>query len=157
MNNYKQFKGRKIDFSKPVKVYKNLNNGLFSVVQGGVVVAHVDTITLKAVSFKVSEVGRQRVIATKQKNVHAYVVGEVVTVNEKQPKNIGTHPPSRIMYNPYKFSYFYGEVTEYDLRKGRQANSVEKAKLEKFEVLHISKSGMIKTHIKTGQQGDKAA
>lgn len=154
MKNYKQFKGREIDFSKPVKVYKNLNNGMFSVVQGNIVVAHVDSITLKSVSFKVSETGRQRVIATKQKNVHAYVVGEVVAVNEQQPKSIGTHTPSRITYNPYKFSYFYDEVTECNFKKGRQANSVKKAKLEKFEVLHISKAGMVKT---TSKQGDKAA
>lgn len=157
MNNYKQFKGREIDFSKPVKVYKNLNNGMFSVAQGGVVVAHVDAITLKAVSFKVSEVGRQRVIATKQKNVHAYVVGEVVAVNEQQPKSIGTHPPSIIMYNPYKAGYFYSEVTEYDLRKGGRVNSMEKAELEDSEVLHINKAGMIKTYIKAVHQGNKAA
>ena len=76
---------------------------MFSAVQGNIVVAHVDTINLKSVSFKVSETGRQRVIATKQKNVHAYVVGEVVAVNEQQPKSIGTHIPSRITYNPFDF------------------------------------------------------
>lgn len=157
MNNYKQYKGRQIDFSKPVKVYRNLNNGLFSVVQGNIVVAHVDSITLTDVSFKVSEAGRQRVITTKQKNVHAYVVGKVVAVNDLQLKNIDNNTPSRIRYNPYKFGYFYSEVTEYDSREGRQVISVEKAKLGDCEALRINKSGMLKTHIKTLQQGNKAA
>ena len=64
---YKAYKGRELDLTKPVKVYKNLHNGMFSVQQAGKVVAHVDTIDLVDVTFKVSESGRQRVLAERKR------------------------------------------------------------------------------------------
>lgn len=101
--NYLSYKGRKIDFNKPVMIYKNLHNGLFSVKQGGLVVAHLDSVLLVNVSFKVNESGRERVIREKKKNVHAFIVGYIVSVN---------HTPASLLkraitYNPYKFNYFY--------------------------------------------------
>ena len=101
--NYQSYKGRSIDYSKPVMIYKNLHNGLFSVKQGGLVVAHIDSVLLANVSFKVNESGRNRVIKEKKKNVHAFIVGYILNVN---------HTPASLLkrsitYNPYKFNYFY--------------------------------------------------
>lgn len=42
-----------------VKVYRNLRNGLFSVQVGGRVVAHLATVQLSGVSFRVSESARR--------------------------------------------------------------------------------------------------
>ena len=105
---YKSYKGRKLDLTKPVKIYKNLHNGLFSIKQSGVIVGHIDKICLTDVKFKVSEAGRQRVIKEKQKNVHAFVVG-VVKVFSPLTK---TNASRVISYNPYKFSYFYFKDNE---------------------------------------------
>jgi hypothetical protein len=58
-----------------VKVYRNLQNGLFSVQFGGLVVAHLATVQLTGVVFKVTETARQRVLAQRQRNVHAYAIG----------------------------------------------------------------------------------
>ena len=102
---YKAYKGREIDLTKPVKVYKNLHNGMFSVQQDGKVVAHVDTIDLKDVTFKVSEAGRQRVLAERKKNVHAFVVGLVVDVNAFTTVDIQRRGV-RVSYNPYKSGKF---------------------------------------------------
>lgn len=101
--NYQTYKDRKIDFNKPVMIYKNLHNGLFSVKQGGLVVAHIESVLLASVSFKVNESGRNRVIREQKKNVHAFIVGYILNVN---------HTPASLLkrvitYNPYKYNYFY--------------------------------------------------
>lgn len=90
-----------IDYSKPVKVYRNLRNGLWSVQQGGLVVAHTSRIVLWDVSYKVSEAGRLRVLRDKQKNVHAFVVGKIV-------ENLATpvYYTCEVTYNPYNSGSF---------------------------------------------------
>ena len=102
---YKAYKGREIDLTKPVKVYKNLHNGMFSVQQDGKVVAHVSTIDLVDVTFKVSEAGRQRVLTERKKNVHAFVVGLVVDVNAVTTADTQCRGV-RVSYNPYKSGKF---------------------------------------------------
>ena len=63
----------KIDYSKPVKVYKNLHKDCWSIQQNGLVKAHSDEINLFDCKFLVNEKDRQRVIKTNRKNVHAFV------------------------------------------------------------------------------------
>lgn len=105
---YKGFRGRSIDQSEPVMVYKNLHNGKLSIRQGKYVVAHVDNVLLTDVSFVVREAGRQRVIAEGRKNVHAFVKGMVVATNT------GDHDTTdrKVSYNPYKHGYFYEVGTQ---------------------------------------------
>lgn len=102
MLKYKSFKGRKIDPSQKVMVYKNLHNGLFSIRQNRLVVAHVHSVILNDVSFKISESGRKRVITEKKKNVHAFIVGFIEAVNSCRI----TGGKVAITYNPYKFKSF---------------------------------------------------
>ncbi|AMJ64025.1 hypothetical protein [Hymenobacter sp. PAMC 26628] len=83
-----------------VKVYRNLKNGLFSVQFGGLVVAHLATVQLRGVHFKVSEPARQRVLAQRQRNVHAYAIGTFTRA--AQPT--ATEP---ISYNPYQAGHFF--------------------------------------------------
>lgn len=83
-----------------VKVYRNLKNGLFSVQYGGLVVAHLDTVQLTSVVFKVTETARQRVLSSKQKNVHAYAIGLFTSAAQVE----ATEP---ITYDPYRAGYFF--------------------------------------------------
>ena len=83
-----------------VKVYRNLKNGLFSVQFGGLIVAHLATVQLCDVSFKVTESGRQRVLAQRQKNVHAYATGTFITA--AQPT-----ATEAISYDPYHAGHFF--------------------------------------------------
>ena len=83
-----------------VKVYRNLKNGLFSVQFGGLVVAHLATVQLVGVTFKVTETARQRVLTQRQKNVHAYAIGTFSSA--QQPS--ATEP---ISYNPYHAGHFF--------------------------------------------------
>ena len=103
---YQSYKNRTIDFNKKVKIYKNLHNGLFSVMQNSLVVAHVESFLLNNVVFKVNESGRQRVIKEKKKNVHAFITGILKSVNEEHAL-IFKGQLSPITYNPYKASNFY--------------------------------------------------
>ena len=108
MLDYQSYKGRLINVNKKVMVYKNLHNGMFSVKQGGLVVAHVDSIMLSPAVFNVNQAGRQRVLIEKKKNVHAYVIGYVEGVNIDV--EVGGMIP--VSYNPYKFKHFYIKSTE---------------------------------------------
>lgn len=104
---YKAFKGRSIDFSQTVEIYKNLHNGLWSVRQNGLIVAHVESFVLKQVFFKVSESGRQRVIAEQRKNVHAFICGllDPEKINflgeDKKAFHADLMKQSKLSYNPY--------------------------------------------------------
>lgn len=90
-----------IDESKPVRVYRNLHTGLWSVKQG-VVKFHTSFISLRNVQFCVNEKNRQKVLRERRKNVHAYVQGYLsgdgVIVRAKP-----------IHYNPYKYDSFMSE------------------------------------------------
>lgn len=106
-NRIKPFKNRKIDLSKPVLVYRNLNcKGVsYSVKQGNLVVAHTDCLTLQNIEFRVSEKGKARVKREKRKNVHAfikgYVVKRVMDYTASEMDKMPNCPYTKITYNPY--------------------------------------------------------
>lgn len=79
----KPYKRRTIHRDEDVWVYRNLmrTDGVwYSVMQRSLVVAHATDVALVDCRFVVREGGRQRVVATGVKNVHAYVVGRLLTV-----------------------------------------------------------------------------
>jgi len=87
-----------------VRVYRNLYRNCYSVQdyvkgRGWRVSAHVRTLELSEVEFKVNENGRQKVLRDKAKNVHAYVIG---TLGISIPLTNG----KRVTYNPYKYTSF---------------------------------------------------
>ena len=89
---------------KRVAVYLHSRKQCFSVQYKGRVVAHVDEIALEGVEFRVSQAGRNRVLRTGQKNVHAKVWGTVV-----KPRSAVLKP---IYYNPYKTESFVVRKTQ---------------------------------------------
>lgn len=56
-------------------IYWNSHKGLFSVREKGKVIGHAERVLIDEPQFVVSEAGRQRVLASGQKNVHAFVRG----------------------------------------------------------------------------------
>jgi len=101
----------------PVRVYWNLHSRCWSVQtktrQPGTrrhiwrVAGHADILTLTNVTFRVYERGRQRVISTGVKNVHAYALG---TFQEAKLPDGGlwdVNPLLSITYNPARFGYFH--------------------------------------------------
>lgn len=71
----------------------------------GKVIAYVDSIALDSVKFKVSQKGRERLLAKNRKNVHAFICGTWVE-NAQAATNI------EVTYNPYKYSSFVRKLDE---------------------------------------------
>lgn len=89
-----------------VFVYYNLHRHTFSIkaLEGdrkGRVIAYSNFVTLTNASPKVSEAGRQRVLREGRKNVHAGIVGTLVTLGDQ-----GRLDGQAITYNPYKYNTF---------------------------------------------------
>ena len=97
---YNSYKGRAIDPSKKVRIYRNLNNGKVSIKQGGLVIGHADKAFVQDATFIVSEAGRKRVLLEKRKSVHAYVEGYWES-NFAIPLN-----GQSVWYNPYHTDLF---------------------------------------------------
>lgn len=93
-----------------VFVYFNLHKKVWSVkaLEGerkGRVIQHAVELKLRDVTFKVSEAGRQRVLAEKRKNVHAGVVGYIAD----DISEFTMH--QQVSYNPYKAGHFYNKAS----------------------------------------------
>jgi len=95
-----------------VFVYFNLIKKLWSVrsMETRRVLGYADTLVLRDGTFRVSEAGRQRVLESRRKNVHAGVVGELQAVHAAQVEPLkqaqGLTVEERISYNPYKAGVF---------------------------------------------------
>ena len=93
-----------------VAVYFNLHKNIFSVQSRekesyGRVIDHVESVVLEAPKFVVRQAGRKKVIEDKQKNVHAFVVGNIA-------EGVETSSLEEIVtYNPYKYTSFVKEDT----------------------------------------------
>jgi len=89
---------------KPCRLYRNLHTGLWSVKQDRVAF-HTRLIYLKNVKFLVNERLRQKVIATRSKNVHAFVQGYMCPPINFYEVGCGGMGQA-VWYNPYKVSHF---------------------------------------------------
>jgi hypothetical protein len=101
----------KINYNKPVWVYRNLKYGrnakrLYSVRQGGRVVQRRNRVLLTDCRFVVHEKGRQRVLLTGHKNVHAFVVGHIAVKGAMGIDERGPDLPIRVAYNPHNDESF---------------------------------------------------
>jgi hypothetical protein len=101
------YKNRQIDYTQTVLVYRNLNQDCYYIVQKGKVVAHAKKLILADVTFKVRESGRQKVLKTKRKNVHAFAKGLLVESAMGITSEDFRILRARILYNPYKYGCFY--------------------------------------------------
>lgn len=97
-----------------VKVYRNLTKKCWSIQHRGLVIAHANTVELANVTFKVSQSGRDRCLREHRKNVHAFVVGDLIGCGATPRKDI---PLMEVTYDPYKASNF---VSVKPLFKGRE-------------------------------------
>lgn len=86
--------------ARVVNVYFNLNRRCWSVRQGGLVVGHAESISLRDVTWRVQASGRERVRREGKKNVHAYASGRVTDLVVFD----GSQLPVR--YNPYDLETF---------------------------------------------------
>lgn len=112
---------RERDFSaKRHFIYRNLNDACWSVraVDGrfaGLVVAHADSIALYDAEFRVNLRGRDRVLATRRKNVHAGVTGILAPDHDWLPM-ADEYLDTETRYDPYKCGVFTAGDTFWPVR-----------------------------------------
>lgn len=90
-----------------VMVYYNLNKHTFSVTHNSKVIMYADYVKLKDVEFRVRQGGKEKVRSEKRKNVHAFVIGELLEYSIFPSKDIPTPSSNEIItYDPYKYDSF---------------------------------------------------
>lgn len=79
INNIEPFKERVLDASKPIEVYRCLNKRghVYSVRQNQQVIGHATCLNIENVSFVVNRGGKKRAIQSGQRNVHAFIRGNL--------------------------------------------------------------------------------
>lgn len=88
-------------------VYYNLNKHTFSVTHNSKVIMYADYVKLKNVEFRVRQGGKEKVRSEKRKNVHAFVIGELLEYFEYPSKDIPTSSSNEVItYDPYKYDSF---------------------------------------------------
>ena len=105
-NEEKNFIGKK------VMVYYNLHKSTFSIQYKSKVILHADYVKLNDVEFRVRPGGNEKVGREKKKNVHAFVIGDLVDYCEYPCGDIPNEPNSNIVtYDPYKYKSFVNKST----------------------------------------------
>lgn len=98
---------------KRVMVYYNLHKHTFSVQYQGKVMLYADYVKLKNVEFRVRDGGKEKVRKEMRKNVHAFVIGDLVEFCEFPCENIPPETNEKVItYNPYKYDSFVNKETE---------------------------------------------
>lgn len=108
-----------------VMVYYNLNKHTFSVQKHGIVVLHADFVKLRNVEFRVRQGGKENVRKQKSKNVHAFVIGELVDFCMYPCDNIPVEPDTDIVtYNPYLYDSFVNKETEFPIFNATEVDMI---------------------------------
>lgn len=94
-----------------VKVYRNLNNGLYSVQatagpNKGRVLGYAASIGISDVELKVGEKARQTVLKKGVRHVHAYCCGRYLGSAEKPPKMV-IDAAIKVAYQPFVSPRFF--------------------------------------------------
>ena len=80
----------------------------------------MESAILKNVEFKVSRAGRERVLVEGRKNVHAYIIGDLI----EDAGTEGYTEGCQITYNPYKYTSFVAKSTELPVHKANRLSIV---------------------------------
>ncbi|WP_052712074.1 hypothetical protein [Domibacillus indicus] len=94
---------KKLQLNQRVQVYRNVRKEVFSVLDGKTrrLIAHSEALVLANVEFKVSRAGQAQVRREKQKNVHAYVIGDYAGQEGGSLEHY-----ELVYYNPYTTETF---------------------------------------------------
>ena len=124
---------------KRVMVYYNLHKHTFSVTYKGIVVLHADYVKLSDVEFRVRQGGKDKVRDEMRKNVHAFVIGDLVDYCEYPCEEMPSEPNNNVItYNPYKYDSFVRKDTEEPIYKANEVDMIN-SKDKVFFISEITK------------------
>jgi len=96
-----------------VMVYYNLHKKTFSVQYKGRIILYADYVKLGNVEFRVREGGKEKVRQEMRKNVHAFVIGDLLDYCQYPCENMPPETNDKVItYNPYKYDSFVKKDTE---------------------------------------------
>jgi hypothetical protein len=101
-----------------VRVYWNLHKKVWSIQHKGKVIARLSVLYLRNCNFTVQPGGRARVLREKQKNIHAFVDGEI---DDRVFGGVDVGDMLRygnmvsVTYNPYKYDTFVVRDSETEI------------------------------------------
>ena len=108
-----------------VMVYYNLHKHTFSVQKNGSVVMHADFVKLEDVEFRVRQGGKEKVRKEKSKNVHAFVIGNLVDFCQYPCDEIPEEPTGNVVtYNPYKYDTFVYRDSEEPIINAKEVDLI---------------------------------
>ena len=117
--NEKDLKGKK------VMVHYNLHKHTFSVTYKSRVIMNADYVKLTNVEFRVRQGGKNKVREEKNKNVHAFVIGELVNYCKYPCENIPQESNDNIVtYDPYKYDSFVYKSTEQPIYGAKEVDMI---------------------------------
>lgn len=120
-----------IDYNRPVRVFKNWKLGCYNIMQSGRLLTSARQVRLSGVEFLVRESGRKRMLNNGRRNVHAYAVGTLVDyVHPEDSRDLGKLSGRGVFYDPYKFSSFVDDETEYPI------TAAEFAQFDEYGVIY---------------------
>jgi len=99
------------------EIYYNINKRIYSIRAKSVPVSYAKAVKVDKPIFVVRAGGRAAVLRDKQKNVHAFLKGEMKTLDAK-PDIDGL---KRVKYDPYKYGYFYDVETHEPIHEAKYA------------------------------------
>jgi len=110
---------------KKVMVYYNLHKHTFSVSYKNKVILHADFVKLKNVEFRVRQGGMEKVRKEKTKNVHAFVIGDLVDYCKYPCDSIPIEPSANIVtYDPYKYDTFVNKSTKEPIFNAKEVDMI---------------------------------
>lgn len=110
---------------KRVMVYYNLHKHKFSIQYKNKVILHTDYVKLSDVEFRVRQGGRKKVLEEKRKNVHAFVIGNLLDYGDLNSINNSEEPNNKIItYNPYKYDSFVNKQTKQPIYRANEVDMI---------------------------------
>ena len=126
------------NIGKRVMVYYNLHKKTFSIQYKGLVIAHADYVKLNNVEFRVRQGGMEKVRAEMSKNVHAFVIGDLVDFIAYPSTDIPTPSSSKIItYDPYKYSSFVYKDNENPVYNANEVEMINQPGGKIFQIHEI--------------------
>ena len=118
-----------------VMVYYNLHKKTFSVTYDGRVILYADYVKLKNVEFRVREGGKEKVRQEMRKNVHAFVIGNLMDYCTYPCENMPEETNEKVItYNPYKYDSFVKKDTEEPIYKANEIDMIN----TRNKIFHIN-------------------
>lgn len=90
-------------------MYRNLHKKTYSIKQKNKVIGYGTNFTLWNCKLIVSKLGRERVLKTKRKNVHAFIEGFLIKAVDNLKNKLYVE---QIKYDPYQHDYFFRVLTK---------------------------------------------